>query len=90
MVGGGSKDVARQGVLSALRSDEQPRTAGGFWPGVYVRGLGRNTIPTADWLCACGHHERVRGRAAVIELTTRACVGKCPHITSMVELRRAS
>ncbi|WP_327116611.1 hypothetical protein OG206_16155 [Streptomyces sp. NBC_01341] len=53
----------------------------GIQPGPTVRGLDRNEIPVADWLCACGHHERARGRSAVTELTTRARVQQCPHTT---------
>ncbi|MFD9140427.1 hypothetical protein ACIF6H_11475 [Streptomyces microflavus] len=56
-------------------------TATGVQPGLTVRGLGRYELPAADWLCACGHHERARGRSAVIELTTRARVQQCPHTT---------
>ena len=37
-------------------------TVTGIQPGLTVRGLGRNELPVADWLCACGHHERARGR----------------------------
>jgi hypothetical protein len=48
----------------------------GIRPGLQVR---MNGVPVADWLCACGHHERARGHAAVIELTTRVRVGHCPH-----------
>ncbi|QKW47446.1 hypothetical protein HUT09_18025 [Streptomyces microflavus] len=51
----------------------------GIRPGLTVRGLGRHQIPTADWLCACGHHERARGRDRVTALTTRAHVDHCPH-----------
>ncbi|MEV6311475.1 hypothetical protein AB0M10_23070 [Streptomyces sp. NPDC051840] len=56
----------------------------GIQPGLVVRGLGRREIPVADWLCACGHHERARGRRAVTELTTRATVQHCPHTTPAV------
>lgn len=48
----------------------------GIRPGLQVKFT---HPPVADWLCACGHHERARGRAAVIELTTRVKVGHCPH-----------
>ncbi|MFE7518646.1 hypothetical protein [Streptomyces halstedii] len=51
----------------------------GIQPGLTVRGIGRNELPVADWLCTCGCHERARGRSAVIELTTRAHVQQCPH-----------
>ncbi|MXG24217.1 hypothetical protein GRQ63_00555 [Streptomyces sp. YIM 132580] len=54
-------------------------TVTGIRPGLTVRKLGRNEIPVADWLCACGHHEHARGRNAVTELTTRARVDHCPH-----------
>ncbi|MFF7375690.1 hypothetical protein ACFY96_10535 [Streptomyces massasporeus] len=39
-------------------------------------------VPVADWLCACGHHERARGRDAVSKLTARVIVGICPHSTT--------
>ncbi|MEV5771688.1 hypothetical protein AB0L49_10605 [Streptomyces antimycoticus] len=50
-------------------------------PGLQTRGL-LDEVPIADWLCHCGHHERARGRAAVIALTTRVRVGECPHTTT--------
>ncbi|MER6617069.1 hypothetical protein [Streptomyces xantholiticus] len=49
----------------------------GIMPGLHIRMALRP--PVADWLCRCGHHERARGRAAVIELTTRVRVWHCPH-----------
>ncbi|WP_251023460.1 hypothetical protein [Streptomyces sp. ISL-10] len=55
---------------------EQPVVITGIAPGLHVRFT---SPPVADWLCRCGHHERARGRAAVIELTTRVRVGHCPH-----------
>ncbi|MGZ2357268.1 hypothetical protein LRE75_11355 [Streptomyces sp. 372A] len=61
----------------------------GIQPGLTVRGLGRNQIPVADWLCTCGHHERARGRRAVTELTTRATVQQCPHTTPATTGRAA-
>ncbi|MFF4347860.1 hypothetical protein [Streptomyces sp. NPDC001530] len=51
----------------------------GTQPGLQIRMTG---VPVADWLCACGHHERARRRQAVIELTTRVHVGTCPHRTT--------
>lgn len=57
----------------------QPITITGVRPGLNIRGLDRDQIPTADWLCSCGHHERARGGDAVKELCTRATVGTCPH-----------
>lgn len=56
-----------------------PVTVSGITPGIDIRGLDRDEIPVADWLCACGHHERARGRRAVAELLTRATVGTCTH-----------
>ncbi|MFI9076834.1 hypothetical protein ACIGW8_10115 [Streptomyces sioyaensis] len=73
------KVAARQGVLSALRPDPHTVTVTGLRPGLTVRGLDRDEIPVADWLCVCGHHERARGRAAVHALTHRVQVGQCPH-----------
>ncbi|ROV65130.1 hypothetical protein D3105_29055 [Streptomyces globisporus] len=78
MTGGEPKGVA-EGVRVAVRPDPHAVTVTGIRPGLVVRGLGRNQIPAADWLCACGHHERARGRNAVTELTTRARVDHCPH-----------
>ncbi|WP_257895305.1 hypothetical protein [Streptomyces anulatus] len=78
MTGGEPKGVA-EGVRVAVLPDPHTVTVTGIRPGLTVRGLGRNQIPTADWLCACGHHERARGRNAVTELTTRARVDHCPH-----------
>lgn len=76
---GAPKVVGRKAVPVAVLPDPHPITVTGIRPGLTVRGLGRNQIPTADWLCACGHHERARGRSAVTELTTRARVDHCPH-----------
>ncbi|NVI33009.1 hypothetical protein EK410_27195 [Streptomyces sp. CAI-17] len=61
----------------------------GIQPGLTVRGLGRNELPVADWLCACGHHERARGRRAVTELTSRATVQQCPHTAPAITGRAA-
>ncbi|WP_241836139.1 hypothetical protein [Streptomyces sp. JS01] len=76
--GGEPKGVA-EGVRVAVLPDPHTATVTGIRPGLTVRGLGRNQIPTADWLCACGHHERARGGERVTELTTRARVDHCPH-----------
>ncbi|WP_228989813.1 hypothetical protein [Streptomyces sp. DH8] len=78
MTGGEPKGVAG-GVRVAVLPDPHTVTVTGIHPGLTVRGLGRNQIPTADWLCACGHHERARGRERVTDLTTRARVDHCPH-----------
>ncbi|MET9423886.1 hypothetical protein ABZY06_24715 [Streptomyces sp. NPDC006540] len=56
---------------------EQPVVITGIMPGLHIRMDMRP--PVADWLCRCGHHERARGRDAVIELTTRVRVWHCPH-----------
>ncbi|MFD5132208.1 hypothetical protein [Streptomyces olindensis] len=73
---GEPKGAARKGVRTALLSDPDAITVTGIMPGLQVRFT---HPPVADWLCSCGHHERARGRAAVIELTTRVRVGHCPH-----------
>ncbi|MFJ6012091.1 hypothetical protein [Streptomyces sp. NPDC092952] len=76
---GAPKDVGRQAVPVAVRSDPHTVTVTGIQPGLTVRGLGRHQIPTADWLCGCGRHERARGGNAVTNLTARARIGHCPH-----------
>ena len=76
---GEPKGVARKGVLSAVGSDPQTVTVTGITPGLRIQCEG---VPVADWLCVCGHHERARGRAAVIRLTARVIVGVCPHTTA--------
>ncbi|GGY21175.1 hypothetical protein GCM10010326_12440 [Streptomyces xanthochromogenes] len=83
---GEPKGVARKGVLSAVGSDPQTVTVTGITPGLQIQCQG---VPVADWLCACGHHERARGRAAVIALQPRVIVGICPH-TATAEGRAAS
>lgn len=83
---GEPKAVARKGVLSVVGSDLQTVTVTGITPGLQIQCEG---VPVADWLCACGHHERARGRAAVIRLTAHVRVGECPHITA-AEGRAAS
>ncbi len=83
---GEPKGAARQGVVIALRSDPQPVTVAGITPGLQLRTRG---VSTADWLCACGHHERARGKVAVAELQGRVCVGVCPH-TAATEGRHAA
>ncbi|MDT3396162.1 hypothetical protein RKE29_05820 [Streptomyces sp. B1866] len=55
---------------------DTPAVVTGITPGLTVRTHG---TPSADWLCACGHHEHAHGRDA--ELTTRVRVGTCPHTT---------
>lgn len=75
--GSGAPKVVAEGVRVAVLPD--PRTVTGIRPGLSVRGLERRGFPVADWLCTCGHHERARGRRAVIELNTRASVQRCPH-----------
>lgn len=83
---GEPKGVARKGVHIAVGSDPQTVTVTGITPGLQIQCEG---VPVADWLCACGHHERARGRAAVIRLTARVRVGVCPHTTT-AEGRAAS
>ncbi|MFE4337268.1 hypothetical protein ACFRQM_50660 [Streptomyces sp. NPDC056831] len=76
---GAPKVVGREAVLSSVRPAPRTTTVTGIRPGLHIRGLDRGEIPVADWLCACGHHERARGRKAVTELNTRVHVGHCPH-----------
>ncbi|MEU6453640.1 hypothetical protein [Streptomyces sp. NPDC047065] len=83
---GEPKGAARQGVVIALRSDPRPVTVAGITPGLQISSQG---VPVSDWLCACGHHERARGKAAVTELQARLRVGVCPH-TAATEGRRAA
>ncbi|MEU9359560.1 hypothetical protein AB0D35_15835 [Streptomyces sp. NPDC048301] len=83
--GEGAAKVVAEGVRVAVRPDPHTATVTGIQPGLVVRGLGRKEIPVADWLCACGHHERARGRRAVTELTTRVRVQHCPHTTPTIE-----
>jgi hypothetical protein len=87
MAVGEPKDAARKGVPSALGSDPHTVTISGITPGLQVR---LTSPPVADWHCSCGHHERARGRAAVIELTTRVRVGTCPHTDATQEGRAAA
>ncbi|MFH9816172.1 hypothetical protein [Streptomyces sp. NPDC017230] len=60
---------------------EQPVCVQGITPGLTIREVtgcnGRRSV-VADWLCACGHHERASG-GAVADLTSRVVVGHCPH-----------
>ncbi|MFE9255945.1 hypothetical protein [Streptomyces sp. NPDC006879] len=76
---GAPKVVGGKAVPVAVLPDPHTVTVTGIRPGLTVQGFGRSQIPTADWLCACGHHEHARGRNAVTELTTRARVDHCPH-----------
>ncbi|MFJ1603943.1 hypothetical protein ACIOHS_11315 [Streptomyces sp. NPDC088253] len=78
---GEPKGVARKGVLSSVASDPQTVTITGIQPGLQIQCEGV-PVAVADWLCACGHHERARGRAAVIALSARVIVGVCPHTTA--------
>jgi hypothetical protein len=59
--------------------NEQPATVTGIRPGLDIRGLDRDQTPVADWLCACGRHERVTGRLDVQDLLARVRAGHCPH-----------
>ncbi len=83
---GEPKVAARKGVHIAVGSDPQTVTVIGITPGLQIQCEG---VPVADWICACGQHERARGRASVIRLTARVRVGTCPH-TATSEGRAAS
>jgi hypothetical protein len=61
--------------------NEQYARVEGIPAGLTIRGLDRDQIPVADWLCACGHHERATGGTDVRDLTIRACPGRCSHPT---------
>lgn len=80
--GSGAAKVSAEGVRVAVLPDPRTVTVAGIQPGLSLRGLGRNEIPVADWLCSCGHYERARGHRAVIELNARASVRHCPHATT--------
>lgn len=73
---------------------EQPARVQGIPAGLTVRGLDRDQTPVADWLCACGVHERATGGLAVTALLGRVRVGYCPHgdgkpaLAPVVPLRR--
>lgn len=86
----GAPKVVAEGVRSALCPDPQPVMVSVIRPGLEIRGLDRGEVLVADWLCACGHHERARGRAAVIELTGRVRVGHCPHRATETDRRKAA
>lgn len=58
---------------------EQPARIEGIPAGLTARGLDRDQTPIADWLCACGEHERATGRRNVEQLLARVRVGHCPH-----------
>jgi hypothetical protein len=81
----GTKDDGRQAVPSALPPEPHAITVTGIQPGLQIRMAGG---PLADWLCACGHHERARGRKAVADLASRVIVGICPHRTAPAQERR--
>ncbi|WP_221348673.1 hypothetical protein [Streptomyces beigongshangae] len=85
--GRGAPKVAAEGVRTALVLDPEAVAVSGICPGLRVRFT---RPPVADWLCACGHHERARGRAAVTALTTRVIVGICLHDTPAQEGRAAA
>jgi len=89
-IGDGALKVVAEGVLAAVLTDPRTATVTGIQPGLTVRGLDRNQLPVADWLCSCGQHERARGRSAVTELTTRARVQQCPHATPTASRRAAA
>ncbi|MGW4388230.1 hypothetical protein [Streptomyces sp. NPDC004685] len=63
---------------------EQPARIEGIPAGLTARNLDRGQLPVADWLCACGEHERATGGTAVQQLLARARVGHCPHTAQEV------
>lgn len=58
---------------------ELPSRVQGITPGLTLRSLNRDQTPVADWLCACGQHERATGGPAVTALASAVIVGVCPH-----------
>lgn len=64
---------------------EQPVVITGIRPGLDIRGLDRGQVPTADWLCSCGRHERARGEEGVRQLCAEVRVGHCHHTTQAEE-----
>ncbi|WP_308315996.1 MULTISPECIES: hypothetical protein [unclassified Streptomyces] len=60
---------------------EQPARIEGITPGLTLRRLDRDQTSVADWLCACGHHQRATGAPAVTALASAVIVGVCPHTT---------
>ncbi|MCX5400053.1 hypothetical protein [Streptomyces sp. NBC_00102] len=85
---GSAPKVVAEGVRVAVRPD--PSVISGIRPGLHIRGLDRRETPSADWLCTCGHHERARGRNAVIALNARVQTGHCPHRTTEQHRRTAA
>lgn len=61
---------------------ELPARVQGITPGLTLRRLDRDQTPIADWLCACGAHERATGGPAVTALASSVIVGICPHTTT--------
>lgn len=61
-------------------SSELPARVQGIPAGLTLRGLDRDQTPVADWLCACGRHERATGGPAVTALASAVIVGVCPHL----------
>ncbi|MGP4084152.1 hypothetical protein [Streptomyces sp. KR55] len=58
---------------------EQPTLVSGITPGLTIRAEDYGDNPIADWLCACGHHERTTTARGVQLLAARVRVGHCPH-----------
>ncbi|GAA3372953.1 hypothetical protein GCM10020367_30980 [Streptomyces sannanensis] len=64
---GAPKGVARQGVLSALRSD--PQQGDGRYPVAWLHVCApKGAVPTATSRCACGHDRSAVGRRKVLML----------------------
>lgn len=58
---------------------EQAATVSGIPAGLTIRADDRGQNAIADWLCACGHHQRATGARPVAALAARVVVGHCPH-----------
>lgn len=57
----------------------QPAIVSGVPAGLSIRAEEYGANPVADWLCACGHHQRATGPGPVAALAARVTVGHCPH-----------
>jgi hypothetical protein len=66
--GGGAPKVAAEGVLSAVRPDQQPGDGRCPLAWLHITAPGRGVIPTATSQCACGRDRSVVGRGKVHEL----------------------
>ncbi|MFF8843795.1 hypothetical protein ACF08N_13915 [Streptomyces sp. NPDC015127] len=90
--GGAPKVVARQGVLSAVRPDQQP--GDGRYPvaWLHISAPGRGAIPTATSRCTCGRDRSAVGHRQVHALIADHTAHRdlCPLRTASQEGRTAA